>query len=121
MTAASAKRASRATVQAVRHGPAPSVSAVRRTRGSTPCTAAADKAAAIGRASSTSPTTIACQVYSQPRPPSGPRRQEVPEGQSDRTGDDGRDDGNFEREERDSENFGITGDQQPPRAPHSLG
>src|SRR6266516_3843782 len=51
MTAASAKRASRATVQAVRQGPAPSVSAVRRTRGSTPCTAAADRAAAIGKAS----------------------------------------------------------------------
>ena len=62
ITAASAKRASRATVQAARHGPAPSVSAVRRMRGSTPCTAAADSAAAIGNASSTSPMTIACQV-----------------------------------------------------------
>ena len=36
MTAARAKRASRATVQAVRHDPAPNVSAVRRIRGSTP-------------------------------------------------------------------------------------
>src|SRR2546422_1009813 len=36
ITAASAKRASRATAQAVRHADAPSVWAVRRTRGSTP-------------------------------------------------------------------------------------
>ena len=35
-TAASANRASRATVHAVRHDPAPSVSAVRRMRASTP-------------------------------------------------------------------------------------
>jgi len=74
MTAASANRASRATAHAVRHVPAPSVSAVRRMRGSTPCTAAAESAAAIGKARITSPMTIACQVYNQPRPPSGPRR-----------------------------------------------
>jgi len=62
ITAARANRASRATVHAVRHRPAPSVSAVRRMRGSTPWTAAAASAAAMGRASTTSPTTIACQV-----------------------------------------------------------
>src|SRR5437879_12602883 len=62
ITAARANRASRATVHAVRHRPAPSVSAVRRMRGSAPWTAAAASAAAIGRASTTSPTTIACQV-----------------------------------------------------------
>src|SRR5437773_862495 len=44
MTAARANRASRATAPAVRHVPAPSVSAVRRMRGSTRCTAAAERA-----------------------------------------------------------------------------
>ena len=62
MTAASAKRASRATVHAASQRPAPSVSAVRRMRGSTPWTAAAASAVAMGKASITSPTTIACHV-----------------------------------------------------------
>src|SRR5438034_2436060 len=78
MTAARAKRASRATAQAVRQADAPSVWAVRRTRGSTPWTAAADNAAAMGSAMHTSPTAIACQVYSHPSPPSGPRRDNSP-------------------------------------------
>src|SRR5207245_868768 len=78
ITAARANRASRATVHAVRQRPAPSVSAVRRMRGSTPWTAAAASAAAIGSASKTSPTTIACQVYSHSSPPSGPRRESTP-------------------------------------------
>src|SRR5213596_2916430 len=78
MTAARAKRASRATAQAVRQADAPSVWAVRRTRGSTPWTAAADNAAAMGSAMHTSPTAIACQVYSHPSPPSGPRRNNSP-------------------------------------------
>src|SRR5207244_787318 len=48
ITAARANRASRATVHAVRHRPAPSVSAVRRMRGSTPWTAAAAAAGEEG-------------------------------------------------------------------------
>ena len=40
--------------------------------------AAAESAAAIGSASSTSPITIACQVYSHPMPPRGPRRDSMP-------------------------------------------
>src|SRR5881397_123797 len=61
-----------------REGEARSVWAVRRTRGSTPWTAAADNAAAMGSAMHTSPTAIACQVYSHPSPPSGPRRDNSP-------------------------------------------
>jgi hypothetical protein len=57
-----AKRASRATAQCACRGPAPSVSAVRRTRGSTPCTAAAVSAAAMGAASMTSAITMAHHV-----------------------------------------------------------
>ncbi len=72
--AASAKRASRATAQPVRSVPAPRVSAVRRTLGSTVWTAAALSAVAIGSARITSATTMACPVNSRPRPPSGPLR-----------------------------------------------
>src|SRR5467141_3813971 len=78
ITAARANRASRATVHAVRQRPAPSVSAVGGILKSTPWTAAAASAAAIGSASKTSPTTIACQVYSHSSPPSGPRRDSTP-------------------------------------------
>src|SRR3990170_4063222 len=75
----SAKRASRATAQWARQVPAPRVSAVRRTRESTPWTAAAVSAAAIGTASTTSAMTMATQVYSSPSPPSGPRRASNPQ------------------------------------------
>jgi len=121
MTAASAKRASRATVHAVRHGPAPSgeqhVARDDRLPRVQPAKAT-ERAAARqdpvqqqsdhdGREGERGIDHRECGAPA----PEAARGEEVSERQSGSAGDRRRDDGYFESYSRDSEDFGITRDQ----------
>src|SRR5881398_1230507 len=121
ITAARANRASRATVHAVRHRPAPSVSAVRRMRGSTPWTAAREQA-----------------VEQQPHhhggkreggvddgergaaPPKRSRGEHKPYGDAEPAGEDGGDEADLEGEDRNAVHFAVAREQQGDGAPQSL-